>query len=176
MLVGVVVVLNIGKLAAGKAAYYLRLASGVEDYYTGHGEPPGSWFGAGADRLGLAGTVAPGDLTAVLEGRHPATGVGLTRARMAGFDLTFRAPKTVSLLYALGDPATVTAEVVAAHETAVAAAVQGPGPNPGPKPGPDPGPRLGLKAPVRSGQGWAAGWTRPAIEPPPDPAGAMLAR
>ena len=42
---------------------------------------------------------------------------------MPGFDLTFRAPKSVSVLYALGDPDTVTAEVVAAHETAVDAAV-----------------------------------------------------
>ena len=42
---------------------------------------------------------------------------------MPGFDLTFRAPKTVSLLYALGDPESVTAEVVAAHEAAVDAAV-----------------------------------------------------
>ena len=85
-----VLVLNIGKLAAGKAAYYLRLAAGVEDYYSGPREPPGSWFGAGADQLDLAGTVASEDLTAVLEGRHPASGEGLTRARMAGFDLTFR--------------------------------------------------------------------------------------
>ncbi len=115
--------LNIGKLAAGKAGYYLALASGVEDYYTGHGEPPGRWFGSGADQLGLAGTVTAEDLTSLLAGRDPGTGERLGRARMPGFDLTFRAPKTVSLLYALGDPETVTAEVVAAHEAAVDAAV-----------------------------------------------------
>jgi conjugative relaxase-like TrwC/TraI family protein len=116
-------VLNIGKLAAGKAGYYLALASGVEDYYTGHGEPPGCWFGSGADLLGLDGIVTADELTAILEGRDPGGGDRLGRARMPGFDLTFRAPKTVSLLYALGDPDTVTAEVVAAHEAAVEAAV-----------------------------------------------------
>ena len=115
--------LNIGKLTAGKANYYLSVASGVEDYYTGHGEPPGRWFGAGAESLGLAGTVTPEDLTEILAGRAPGTGERLGRARMPGFDLTFRAPKTVSLLYALGDVDTVTAEVVAAHEAAVTAAV-----------------------------------------------------
>lgn len=117
------VVLNIGKLAAGKAGYYLALASGVEDYFTGHGEPPGRWFGTGADQLGLDGTVIADELTAILEGRDPGTGERLGRARMPGFDLTFRAPKTVSVLYALGEPDTVTAEVVAAHEASVDAAV-----------------------------------------------------
>lgn len=38
------------------------------------------------------------------------------------FDLTYSAPKSVSLLYALGDPATVTA-VIDAHDRAVDAAV-----------------------------------------------------
>ena len=94
---GVCVVLNIGKLAAGKASYYLALASGVEDYYAGHGEPPGRWLGSGADLLGRDGTVTAEDLTAILEGRDPGSGVRLGRARMPGFDLTFRAPKTVSL-------------------------------------------------------------------------------
>ena len=115
--------LNIGKLAAGKASYYLALASGVEDYYAGHGEPPGRWLGSGADLLGRDGTVTAEDLTAILEGRDPGSGVRLGRARMPGFDLTFRAPKTVSLLYALGDADMVTAQVVAGHEAAVVAAV-----------------------------------------------------
>jgi conjugative relaxase-like TrwC/TraI family protein len=123
LLVEGTLVLNIGKLAAGKASYYLSLASGVEDYYTGQGEAPGRWFGAGADRLGLSGTVGSEDLRMILAGRAPCTGEQLTGARMPGFDLTFRAPKTVSLLYALGDTDTVTGEVVAAHEAAVEAAV-----------------------------------------------------
>ena len=48
--------LNIGKLAAGQQRYYLDLAR-VDDYYTGHGEAPGRWFGALAPDLGLEGVV-----------------------------------------------------------------------------------------------------------------------
>ena len=72
--------------------------------------------------LGLDGTVTADDLTAILAGRRPGTDERLTRAGMPGFDLTFRAPKSVSVLYALGDPGTVTA-VVGAHEAAVDAAI-----------------------------------------------------
>lgn len=116
------VVLNIGKLAAGQAAYYLDLAR-VDDYYTGRGEAPGRWLGALAPVLGLEGVVDAGDLTALLEHRNPVSGERLNQARMAGFDLTFRAPKSVSLLYGLGVPGAVTGEVVAAHEAAVDAAI-----------------------------------------------------
>jgi conjugative relaxase-like TrwC/TraI family protein len=115
-------VLNIGKLAAGQQAYYLDLAR-VDDYYTGRGEAPGRWFGALAPALGLESVVDAGDLTALLEHRSPATGEKLNKARMPGFDLTFRAPKSVSILYGLGEAGTVTGEVVAAHEAAVDAAI-----------------------------------------------------
>jgi conjugative relaxase-like TrwC/TraI family protein len=115
-------VLNIGKLAVGQQRYYLDLAR-VDDYYTGHGEAPGRWFGALAPDLGLEGVVDADDLTALLEHRNPATGEKLNRARMPGFDLTFRAPKSVSILYGLGEAGMVTGEVVAAHEAAVDAAI-----------------------------------------------------
>jgi len=114
--------LNIGKLAAGQQSYYLDLAR-VDDYYTGKGEAPGRWFGALAPELGLVGHVDAADLTALLEHTNPATGARLNRARLPGFDLTFRAPKSVSLLYGLGEAGTVTGEVVAAHEAAVDAAI-----------------------------------------------------
>src|SRR5581483_3916008 len=41
-----------------------------ENYYTGAvaaGEPPGRWYGAGADKLGLAGLVDTRDMTALYE-------------------------------------------------------------------------------------------------------------
>ena len=49
-------------IATGHDTRYLTeaVAEGRESYYTGAvaaGEPPGRWFGAGAERLGLAGTV-----------------------------------------------------------------------------------------------------------------------
>jgi len=119
--------LNIGKLAPGGESYYLEtVASGMEDYYTGAGEAPGYWLGAAACRLGLSGRVAPEALRAVLGATDPSTGEPLTgrmsRRSVPGFDCTFRAPKSVSLLYGLGDIATSTA-VRDAHEAAVAAAV-----------------------------------------------------
>jgi conjugative relaxase-like TrwC/TraI family protein len=115
--------LNIGLMAAGQQTYYLSIASGVEDYYTGRGEAPGRWLGAGAEILGLAGMVDEADLTAVLEGRAPGSDDRLTRAKLPGLDFTFRAPKSISILYGLGEAGTVTGEVVAAHEAAVDAAV-----------------------------------------------------
>ena len=116
--------LSIGKMAVGQQSYYLRLAAGVEDYYTGRGEAPGRWLGRGSPLLGLAGGVDRQDLTAVLEGRAPGDDMQrLTRARLPGLDFTFRAPTSVSLLYALAETSTVTGEVVAAHEAAVDAAV-----------------------------------------------------
>jgi len=56
------------------------------------------------------------DLTAVLEGRAPGSDERLTRAKLPGLDFTFRAPKSISILYGLGEAGTVTGEVVAAHE------------------------------------------------------------
>lgn len=119
--------LNIGKLARGQQGYYLNsVAKGVEDYYVGSGEAPGYWLGGGSVDLGLEGRVLERDLTPVLEGVHPATGEVMARrhhkTRMPGFDLTFRAPKSVSLLHALG-PKEASNEVVNAHDAAVAAAL-----------------------------------------------------
>ena len=118
--------LSIGKLAAGGEDYYLEaVAAGVEDYYLGAGEAPGRWL-AGAGALGLEGEVAADDLRALLAGREPG-GEQLAaappgRTRVPGYDLTFSAPKSVSLLHALGEPP-VQSEVLAAHEAAVAAAL-----------------------------------------------------
>ena len=113
--------MNIGRLAAGREEYYLsQVADGVEDYYLSSGEAAGRWAGSGAALAGVAGEVVGDDLRTVLAGRTPA-GVPLAGPgrKTPGFDLTFRAPKSVSLLHALGDPATVR-QVVAAHDQAVA--------------------------------------------------------
>jgi conjugative relaxase-like TrwC/TraI family protein len=119
--------LNIGKLAKGQQDYYLRsVAKGVEDYYIGSGEAPGYWLGGGSSDLRLQGQVRELELTPVLEGRHPETGEPMNRrhhkARMPGFDLTFRAPKSVAILHALGDKE-ASNEVVNAHDAAVAEAL-----------------------------------------------------
>ena len=116
--------LSIGKLVAGAEDYYLSMvAGGKEEYYSGAGESPGTWLGAGTDDLGLAGEVSPEALAAIVAGISPRTGadLGLMRrsdTRVSGFDLTFSAPKSVSLLYALGSPVH-SAAVRAAHDQAV---------------------------------------------------------
>ena len=120
--------LNIGRMAPGRADYYLTAVAnhdGVEGYYLARGEEPGRWLGTGARSLGLAGEVTGEQLRAVLDARHPATGEQLARhpaRKVPGFDHTFRAPKSVSLLWALGDR-NVAEQVVAAHDAAVDAAV-----------------------------------------------------
>src|SRR4029450_2856260 len=61
------IVLTIAKLGVGQESYYLsKGGGGIEDYYSGNGEVPGSWVGRGAARLGLSGEVAGGELRAVL--------------------------------------------------------------------------------------------------------------
>jgi hypothetical protein len=48
-------VLSIGKIALGQHRYYERqVAQGRDDYYSGRGEAPGEWTGAGAQALGLS--------------------------------------------------------------------------------------------------------------------------
>jgi conjugative relaxase-like TrwC/TraI family protein len=121
--------LTIGKLGAGQERYYLqKVAEGAEDYYAGEGEAAGYWLGDAAEELGLEGKVEPKQLTAMLTGRNPLDGepLGLRavpgRGPVPGFDLTFSAPKSVSLLWALGGPVAAV-EVSQAHRESVEAAL-----------------------------------------------------
>ena len=118
--------LSIAKLAAGQHNYYVNaVAKGVEDYYTGKGEAPGEWLATGGSvELSLSGRVEDEALHLVLSGEDPRDGAPMVRhgRRVPGFDATFSAPKSVSLLYALGDP-DIAREAVAAHDAAVVAAV-----------------------------------------------------
>src|SRR4051794_38842112 len=57
---------------AGYSPDYLlkEVATGRENYYTGavaQGEPPGRWWGTGAEKLGLRGLVDAQDMTALYE-------------------------------------------------------------------------------------------------------------
>ncbi|HEX8083359.1 MAG TPA: MobF family relaxase [Solirubrobacteraceae bacterium] len=121
--------LSIGQLS-GKTRngrYYIeRVAKGREDYYIGAGEADGEWHGDGAGLLGLSGKVDGEQLATLLEGRAPGSGAKLRRApgpdATTGFDLTFSAPKSVSVLYAVGDEA-VSRAVREGHDAAVRAAL-----------------------------------------------------
>jgi conjugative relaxase-like TrwC/TraI family protein len=114
-------------MGVGSADYYLsQVARTASDYYLGHGEAPGYWLGAGAARLALTGDVTAEQLHHLIRGHHPRAGVRLLDRtygrRRPGFDITFGAPKSASVLYALGDDATRGA-VRAAHDAAVADAM-----------------------------------------------------
>jgi conjugative relaxase-like TrwC/TraI family protein len=124
-------VLSIGKLAAGQASYYERqVAQGRDDYYSGRGEAPGEWAGRGSAALGLRGRVAAAQFNALMAGRDPSD-PSLERSlrdsrgepKVVGFDLTFSAPKSVSVLFAAGDEQTAGA-LIDAHESAVRAALE----------------------------------------------------
>ena len=117
--------LSIGKLTPGREAYYLdAVTSHADEYYLHAGEIPGVWGGGLAGRLGLAVRVGAEEFRSVLSGLDPATGSPLVPGaggpgRRAGFDLTFSAPKSVSLLWALTGPDTAR-HVTEAHDLAVA--------------------------------------------------------
>jgi hypothetical protein len=60
------------KVTSGYSPEYLlkEVATGRESYYTGavaEGEPPGRWWGAGAEKLGLTGLVDAQDMTGLFE-------------------------------------------------------------------------------------------------------------
>jgi conjugative relaxase-like TrwC/TraI family protein len=126
----VTAVLSIAKLTPGQEGYYERsVAAGLDEYYEGHGESPGVWVGRGASALELEGVVHEGELGRLVRGLHPQAEKQLRshpKARLitierihpltderwletkrlapvAGFDLVFSPPKSVSLLHALGD-------------------------------------------------------------------------
>jgi conjugative relaxase-like TrwC/TraI family protein len=113
--------LSIGKLSDPGSVFGYLTNDTVGDYYREDGRVEGRWIGQGAADLGLDGDVTGEDLGAVLAGIDPTSGTLLgdpgSRSR-AGFDLTFSAPKGVSLLAALGGP-DIAAEVTAAHRHAV---------------------------------------------------------
>jgi conjugative relaxase-like TrwC/TraI family protein len=107
--------LSIGKVGGGEGdpRYYTRtVAQGREDYYTGQGEAQGTWMGKGATHRGLDGPVDEDDFITAL------TPPSDSERSLLGFDLTFSAPKSVSILFGVGDPDTAR-HVRDAHDRAV---------------------------------------------------------
>jgi len=121
-------VLSVAKIARGRFTYYLETVAAGREPGDGLVEPDGSWIGARAAALGLG--AAPVDrptLGALLDGVDPLTGEvldpGHGRVRVAAFDCTFAAPKSVSIVHALSADDAVVAEVALAHERSVVGAV-----------------------------------------------------
>ncbi|MCU6480463.1 MobF family relaxase [Arthrobacter sp. A2-55] len=110
-------------------------------YYTNASNPPGQWLGAGLPGIGMGPhtTVTDAAAKALFErGENPTTGTPLghkpnqattvtgrngrpqRRAAVAGFDLTFSVPKSISVLWALASDEDKD-RVMAAHHAALEA-------------------------------------------------------
>ena len=87
------------------AQYYESLAT--EDYYELGGEPAGYWVGQLQSALYLNGELCAGELGKMLQGYHPTSGEALASNagidHKGGWDMTFSAPKSVSVAWALAD-------------------------------------------------------------------------
>jgi conjugative relaxase-like TrwC/TraI family protein len=124
---------SIGAAKGGGYARYLESKTVEPElgayYLTPEGEPQqpaGRWLATPDTlaRLGVEGEAIEGaDFIALMEGRHPRTGrwlraEGAGGGRGGGVDVTFSAPKSVSVEWALGD-GEKRREIEAAHTTAV---------------------------------------------------------
>lgn len=125
-------------VAAGDAG--LSPGESLTAYYEQTGNPVGRWAGRGLDALGLRGLPAGTAVTELAmahvfrEGCDPISRLplgrpyrqmspGAGRHAVAGYDLTFTAPKSVSVAWGLADPAT-RARLYDAHRAALASALQ----------------------------------------------------
>ncbi len=113
------------KAAASTVSYF------EADGYYARGDPAhraaSGWHGAGAAALGLRGPVAPRRFAAVLAGFVPGEDIRLGRLRdgehrhRPGIDITFSAPKSVSLEALVYAPGRTGARVMRAHDEAARA-------------------------------------------------------
>jgi conjugative relaxase-like TrwC/TraI family protein len=110
--------LSVAAIGSSGAAssYYTK-----DNYYTADAAQETSlWAGDGAEKAGLSGEVGIAAFKAILEGKMPdgtelGTGNGKQRP---GFDLTFSAPKTLSMLaYIGGDERLLEANMIATKAT-----------------------------------------------------------
>ncbi|WP_344127977.1 relaxase domain-containing protein, partial [Mycolicibacterium murale] len=142
--------LTIAKLGAWSVSYYVDTArsasaaalesraagGGLGEYYSESETRLPVWFSAGRDAAAARGLTGAGrdgesaDLDAVTrwldDGESPCGASGRAfgkRASVHGFDLTFCAPKSVSLMRGLGDDVTGKA-VSDAHALAIAEAME----------------------------------------------------
>jgi conjugative relaxase-like TrwC/TraI family protein len=122
--------LGVHRLTTGGAEYYLadlaqELPLPPGSRRRGEDGGPAAWSGRAAEGLGLRGAIDPDQLRAVLDGRHPTAGHRLRseRATVLGFDLTFSAPKSASVVFALGGEEAAR-HVVAAHAEGVQGALR----------------------------------------------------
>ena len=82
---------------------YLAKSLSKDDYYTQDAEQPGVWMGEAATLLGLDGEVTREPFARLARNQHPFEEHQLTprrrERRRVGYDITFTAPKSVSILF-----------------------------------------------------------------------------
>lgn len=104
------------KNSAAAGSYYAE----TDNYYA-QDRSPSQWQGDGAQRLGLSGPVNASAFTRLLDGQMP-DGTEIHNAaegHRSGLDLTFSAPKSVSMQTLIGGDV----RLIDAHEKAVARAI-----------------------------------------------------
>ena len=120
--------LTIRAMAGGEG--YAQRPLQQSDYYDQKRTVEGQWHGRGAELLGLSGRVSPEEFESLRQGLDPETGEFLrqrqgsdrisangaeqSKARSL-YDMTFSAPKSVSVMAIVGGDE----RLIAAHETAV---------------------------------------------------------
>jgi len=104
--------------SGGQLASYFEKESAQKDYWANEAQHATSWHGRGADALGLSGTVDQLTFEQMIEGKLPdgtQLSHGAAGKRRLGYDLTFSAPKSVSLQGLIFD----AKRILDAHDTAV---------------------------------------------------------
>jgi len=106
------------QLSLRNAKEYFREHLAVGDYYAEGWQVTGEWYGIGAEKLGLKGTVKETEFLALCEGLSPVTGEQLTMRknstrceadgrtvanRRVFYDFTFSPPKSVSVVALMQD-------------------------------------------------------------------------
>ena len=103
------------------AVHYFQDALSRQDYYSENSRVMGQWHGKAASMLGLSKEVSKESFEKLVQNRHPLTGEKITprdaAERRAGYDFTFNAPKSLSVVEAItGDEAIREAHRAAVEE------------------------------------------------------------
>jgi len=109
--------------SGGGLAEYFEKEAGQADYWGREAQESTQWVGKGAGELGLSGAVSQSEFEQIMDrilpdGQRLPGGQG--GKRRMGYDLTFSAPKSVSLQALVGDDS----RIIEAHEQAVRKALE----------------------------------------------------
>ena len=120
--------LSISQPLSGSACGTYYTGGGAEGYYTNPLESQGEWFGSAAEKLRLKGAVNPRAFQRLLSGFSVKGNAALVQnagaqKRQSAWDLTFSAPKSVSVLWALASEA-FRKDIAQCHREAVQASLR----------------------------------------------------